>query len=119
MAISRKFEIFTEKPQVSTNEDIERYLAPFVRNCFPADSIPRNIDDPFILGKDKEKERISKRIVYGIREMSGPGYLPANSRFGVEFAWQVVETDGCIRRLVLRIGEAKKALRPFEGSSPG
>ena len=119
MAISRKFEIFTEKPQVSTNEDIERYLTPFIRYCFPADSVPRNIDDQFILGKDKEKERISKRIVYGIREMSVPAYLPANGRFGVEFAWQVVETDGCVRRLVLRIGEAKRALRPFEGSSSG
>ena len=40
-------------------------------------------------------------------------------RFGVEFAWQVVETDGCVRRLVVRIGEAKRALRPFEGSSSG
>jgi hypothetical protein len=69
MAISRKFEIYIEKTQVSTNEEIERYLTPFIRHCFPSDSIPRNIDDPFILGKDKEKEQISKRIVYGIREM--------------------------------------------------
>jgi len=37
------------------------------------------------------------------------------SRFGVEFAWQVVEADGCTRRLAWRIGEAKRALRPFEG----
>ena len=43
----------------------------------------------------------------------------SNHRFGVEFAWQVVESDGNIRRLVWRIGEAKRALRPFEGSSSG
>ena len=108
MAISRKFEIFAEKLQVLTDEDIEKYLTPFIRHCFQPDSIPRNADDIFVLGKDKEKETISKRIVYGLREM-----------FGVEFAWQVVETDGCIRRLVWRIGEAKRALRPFEGSSSG
>ena len=46
-------------------------------------------------------------------------YVPRTNiiRFGIEFAWQVVETDGCVRRLVWRIGEAKRALRPFEGSS--
>ena len=119
MAISRKFEIFSEKPQVSTNEDIEQYLMPFIQNCFPEDSLPRNIDDPFILGKDKEKERISQRIVYGIQEMSVPVYLRANGRFGVEFSWRVVETDGSVRRLAWRIGEAKRALRPFEGSDSG
>jgi hypothetical protein len=69
MAISRKFEIFAEKLQVFTDEDIEQHLTPFIRHCFPAHSIPRTIDDEFILGKDKEKETISKRIVYGIREM--------------------------------------------------
>jgi hypothetical protein len=115
MAISRKFEIFVEKLQISTNDEIERYLTPFIRNCFPADLVPRNIDDPFILGKDKAKEIISKRIVYGIREMFFPSCVLPNCRFGIEFAWQVIETDGCIRRLVLRIGEAKRALRPFEG----
>jgi len=69
MAISRKFEIYSEKLQVSTNDEIEKYLTPYIRHCFPVDSVPRNIDDPLILGKEKEKERISKRIVYGIREM--------------------------------------------------
>ena len=69
MAISRKFEIYTEKPQAATDEEIERYLTPFIRRCFSADSTPRNVEDPFILGKDKEREIISKRIVYGIREM--------------------------------------------------
>jgi hypothetical protein len=116
MAISRKFEIFVEKPQISISEEIERHLTPFIRNCFPADLVPRNIDDPFILGKDKQKETISKRIVYGIREMFFLLRFLANGRFGIEFAWQVIETDGCIRRLVLRIWEAKRALRPFEGS---
>lgn len=43
----------------------------------------------------------------------------AKSRFGVEFAWQVVEIDGSIRRLARRIGEAKQALRPFEGPGSG
>lgn len=70
MAISRKFEVFMENPTVSTNEDIEHYLTPFLRNCFPSDSVPRDIDDPFHLGKEKQKEKISKRIVYGIRELS-------------------------------------------------
>ena len=69
MAISRKFEIFAEKLQVFTDEDIERHLTPFIRNCFPPESVPRTVDDEFDLGKDKEKETISKRIVYGIREM--------------------------------------------------
>lgn len=69
MAISRKFEIYVDKPTLSTNDEIERFLTPFIRNCFPRDSVPRDIDDRFILGKDREKETISKRIVYGIREM--------------------------------------------------
>ena len=69
MAISRKFEIYVEKTQVSRNEEVERYLFPFIRNCFPSESSPRAIDDGFILGKEREKEEISKRIVYGIREM--------------------------------------------------
>lgn len=70
MAISRKFEIIMEKPVVSTNEEIDHHLTPFLRNCFPPDSAPRGLDDPFHLGKEKQKEKISKRIVYGIREMS-------------------------------------------------
>jgi hypothetical protein len=69
MAISRKFEVYTEKPHFSTDEEIARHLTPFIRRCFPADCLPRDIDDPFLLGKDKEKETISKRIVYGIREL--------------------------------------------------
>jgi phosphatidylethanolamine N-methyltransferase len=120
MAISRKFEIYVDKPTLSTSDEIQRFLTPFIRNCFPRDSVPRDIDDRFILGKDREKETISKRVVYGIREMYAPpsdGSL--TGRFGVEFAWQVVEADGCVRRLVWRIGEAKKALRPFEGSGSG
>ena len=72
MTISRKFEIYVEKLQVSTKEEIEQHLTPFIKHCFPPDSVPRNIDDLFILGKDKEKEKISKRIVYGIREMCVP-----------------------------------------------
>src|SRR5271170_255697 len=94
MAISRKFEIYVDKPTLSTNDEIERFLTPFIRNCFTRDSVPRDIDDRFILGKDREKETISKRIVYGIREMYAPpsdGSLTC--RFGVEFAWQVVEAD--------------------------
>ena len=69
MAISRKFEIFVEKSQASTDEEIEKHLTSFLRHCFPADSVPRNADDIFVLGKDRQKEMISKRIVYGIREM--------------------------------------------------
>lgn len=69
MAISRKFEIYVNQPQVSNDEEIKKYLLPFVLYCFPNDAAPRNIDDPFILGKEREKETISKRIVYGIREM--------------------------------------------------
>lgn len=69
MAISRKFEIYVDNPTLSTTDEIERFLAPFIHNCFPRDSVPRDIDDKFILGKDREKETISKRIVYGIREM--------------------------------------------------
>ena len=118
MAISRKFEIYVEKPQVSKEGEIEKYLFPFVLHCFPKDAAPRNLDDPFILGKDREKETTSNRIVYGIREMCVPLSVLANDRFGIEFAWQVVETDGCIRSLARRIGEAKQALRPFEGPGP-
>jgi hypothetical protein len=69
MAISRKFEIFVEKVHCSTSAEIEKQLFPFIRNCFTADCVPRHIDDPFILGKDREKETISKQIVYGVREM--------------------------------------------------
>jgi hypothetical protein len=72
MAISRKFEIFVEKLQVSTDEEIEKHLTPFIRHCFPEDIEPRNANDLFVLGKDRQKETISKRIVYGIREMYGP-----------------------------------------------
>jgi len=72
MAISRKFEIFVEKIQGSTDQEIEKHLAPFIRNCFSADIAPRSVDDPFILGKDREKELVSRRIVYGIREMLLP-----------------------------------------------
>ena len=69
MAISRKFEIYVDKPTLSTTDEIERFLTPFIHNCFPRDSVPRDIDDKFVLGKDREKEKTSKRIVYGVREM--------------------------------------------------
>jgi hypothetical protein len=69
MAISRKFEIFVEKLPVLSDQEIEKHLASFIRNCFAANVAPRNLDDHFILGKDREKELISRRIVYGIREM--------------------------------------------------
>lgn len=74
MAISRKFEIFVEKLQVTTDEEIEKHLTPFIRHCFPADMEPRNANEPFVLGKDRQKEIISKRIVYGIREMYRPSF---------------------------------------------
>jgi hypothetical protein len=69
MATSRNFEVFVPKVTVSTDEEIEKHLTPFIRHCFPRDSAPRSVDDEFVLGKDREKEMISKRIVYGIREM--------------------------------------------------
>ena len=83
MAISRKFEIFAPKPLITTDEEIEKHLTPFIQHCFPPDRVPRHVDDEFILGKDREKETISKRIVYGIREMYEP--LPALLITGLEW----------------------------------
>jgi hypothetical protein len=69
MATSRNFEIFVDKPAVSTDEEIQIHLTPFIKHCFPPDRVPRSIDDEFVFGKDRDKEIISNRIVYGIREM--------------------------------------------------
>lgn len=118
MAISLPFEIVVPRPnnlpltkehehdEVCWTEDavmrgVEDHLMRLVRNCFDRDEAkgaPADVDDEFTLaGRDAEK--YAGRVVYAVKEA-----------FGVDFAREVVQADGCVRRLAWRICNAKKVL---------
>ena len=107
MAISLPFEI--RIPRFDENDlpfhsplqtEIGKALLPLVRNCFDRDPdiAPETIDEGF--GNVVERDcKYAKRVVFAVLQM-----------FGVEFAPEVVLSDGCVRNLSWRIESAKKAL---------
>lgn len=107
MAISLPFEIriprFDEDDlplHSSLQDEIEKALLPVVRNCFDRDPdiAPENADEKFGLVVERDG-KYAKRVVFAVLQM-----------FGVEFAPEVVLSDGCVRNLSWRIESAKKAL---------
>lgn len=110
MAISLPFEVVVEKVELEEDEDVacmdteemqekvEKHLLPVVIRCFERneDLAPANVLEEFGgLGEEK----YAKRVVYAVKEM-----------FGVDFAPEVVQADGNVRRLAWRICNAKKVL---------
>ena len=85
---------------------VENAVLPVVQNCFDRDpdTAPRTADEPF--GPALEREgKYAKRVVYAIQQM-----------FGIEFAPEVVQADGNVRKLAWRICNAKKVLAPYSMS---
>lgn len=79
---------------------IETTLLPVVQNCFDRDPeiAPHSPGESF--GARVERDgKFARRVVYAIQMM-----------FGIEFAPEVVKTDGNVRNLAWRIWEAKKVL---------
>jgi phosphatidylethanolamine N-methyltransferase len=106
MAISPPFEIriahFDEElaPEGEIQPVVAAALLPVVQNCFDRDPniAPVSIDEPF--GSLVERDgKYAKRVVFAVHQM-----------FGVEFAPEVVQADGCVKNLAWRICTAKKAL---------
>lgn len=110
MAISLPFEIVIEKIELEEDEDaafmdteemqekVEKHLLPIVIRCFDRndDLAPATVLEEFGgLGEEK----YARRVVYAVKEM-----------FGVDFAPEVVQADGNVRKLAWRICNAKKVL---------
>jgi len=107
MAISLPFEIRInrfddERVDYSANRTvrstIEQALLPVLQNCFDRDTsvAPRTADEAF--GPTLEREgKYAKRVVYAVQQM-----------FGIEFAAEVVQSDGSVKNLAWRICNAKK-----------
>jgi len=109
MAISRPFEIRIgrfddDDVEVDTNGTIrsavEQTLLPIVRDCFDRDPdiAPNTVEEAF--GSLVERDgKFAKRVVFAVRQM-----------FGIDFAAEVVKTDGNVRNLAWRICNAKQVL---------
>jgi phosphatidylethanolamine N-methyltransferase len=116
MAISHPFEIEINKfadDDVDFNNNgvgrnaVEEALLPVVQNCFDRDPdvAPRTVDEQF--GPTLEREgKYAKRVVYAVSRM-----------FGIEFAPEVVQSDGTVRNMAWRICNAKKVLAPYSMQS--
>jgi phosphatidylethanolamine N-methyltransferase len=109
MAISKPFEIRIGKfdeddveldASGSLRGAVEQALLPVVRNCFDRDPdiAPNTLDEAF--GSLVERDgKYAKRVVFAVHQ-----------KFGIEFAPEVVQADGCVKNLAWRICTAKKAL---------
>ncbi|KAI5785603.1 phospholipid methyltransferase-domain-containing protein [Peziza echinospora] len=91
---------------------VESRLLPVVQNCFDRDESkgsPWSVDDEFGFGAaGRDGEKYACRVVYAVKNM-----------FGVDFAPDVVQADGNVKRLSWRICNARKVLAPFSMSSTG
>ncbi|KAB2574613.1 Phosphatidylethanolamine N-methyltransferase [Lasiodiplodia theobromae] len=88
---------------------VEQALLPVVRNCFDRDpEIAPETEDEGFGGLVERDGKFAKRVVFAVHQM-----------FGVEFAPEVVQADGCVRNLAWRIVNAKKVLAPYSMSSSG
>ncbi|EON60830.1 phosphatidylethanolamine N-methyltransferase [Coniosporium apollinis CBS 100218] len=115
MAISLPFEIrigrFDEDDvEVDANGlirgAVEQALLPVVRNCFDRDPeiAPGTTEELF--GSLVERDgKYAKRVVFAVHQM-----------FGIEFAPEVVQADGSVKKLAWRICNAKKVLAPYSMS---
>lgn len=124
MAISLPFDIVVPKPdrlpiphddeheaaaQISWTSElvmrgVESHLLELLQNCFDRDEAkgsPEDVDDEFTIGvmQGRDGEKYARRVVYAIQRA-----------FGVDFAPDVVQADGNVRRLSWRICNAKKVL---------
>lgn len=111
MAISLPFEIVIGKAQLAADdteeehildmqamqESVEKTLLPVVVRCFESDEdlAPNTVDEEF----GGFGEKYANRIVYAVKEL-----------FGVDFAPEVVQADGNVRRLAWRICNARRVL---------
>ncbi|KAK3115568.1 phosphatidylethanolamine N-methyltransferase [Teratosphaeriaceae sp. CCFEE 6253] len=88
---------------------VEQALLPLLRDCFDRDPdvAPRTAAEVF--GPAIEREgKYARRVVYAVQQM-----------FGIEFAAEVVQSDGSVQNLAWRICNAKKVLAPYSMSSKG
>ena len=125
MAISLPFEIVVKRfddENATENDDpttdqgpsrtaVEAALLPVIQNCFDRDPdvSPRTVDEHF--GPTLEREgKYARRVVYAVSRM-----------FGIDFAPEVVQADGTVRKMAWRICNAKMVLAPYsmKNSSKG
>lgn len=79
---------------------VEQALLPTVRNCFDRDPdvAPETVDEGFG-GLVERDGKFARRVVFAVHQI-----------FGIEFAPEVVQADGCVRNLAWRVVNAKKVL---------
>ncbi|EAA64198.1 hypothetical protein AN2154.2 [Aspergillus nidulans FGSC A4] len=105
MAISRPFEVriprFEEEDHFDMSQTaVETSLLPVIQNCFDRDPeiAPETPEEQY--GSLVERDgKFAKRVVFAVHQM-----------FGVEFAPEVVRSDGNVRNLAWRICNAKRVL---------
>src|SRR6202012_4068778 len=93
-------------------------LLPVVQNCFDRDPeiAPSTVDEPF--GDLVERDgKYAKRVVFAVHQMQVSCLLYRTrmliltaTRFGIEFAPEVVQADGNVKNLAWRICNAKNVL---------
>ncbi|KKK24449.1 putative phosphatidylethanolamine methyltransferase Pem1 [Aspergillus ochraceoroseus] len=115
MAISRPFEV--KIPRFEEEDDrleisqtaVEMSLLPVVQNCFDRDPeiAPETVEEQFGSLVDRDS-KYAKRVVFAVHQM-----------FGVEFATEVVRSDGNVHNLAWRICNAKRVLAPYSMSRNG
>ncbi|KAL4946371.1 hypothetical protein BDV06DRAFT_182875 [Aspergillus oleicola] len=114
MAISRPFEIRISRFEGENHFDmsqtaVEMSLLPVIQNCFDRDPdvAPETAEEQY--GSMVERDgKFAKRVVFAVHQM-----------FGVEFAPEVVRSDGNVRNLAWRICNAKRVLAPYSMSRDG
>ncbi|KAL4807674.1 phospholipid methyltransferase-domain-containing protein [Aspergillus unguis] len=114
MAISRPFEVriprFEEEDHFDMSQTaVETSLLPVVQNCFDQnpDVAPDTVEEQYGSMVDRDG-KFAKRVVFAVHQM-----------FGVEFAPEVVRSDGNVRNLAWRICNAKRVLAPYSMSRDG
>lgn len=107
MAISQPFQIVVE---TSTEQDmykVEREVLELVQQILGSEKgviAPKNVEEEIDFAENAEK--YAGRLAYGI-----------DKKFGVDFAWQLVETDASVHNITARIARSRKTLGPFVRSS--
>lgn len=118
LAVSQPIEVTVPQSSaydVSARVDcalVERDLLDLVRRLLSGDphvaaaGLPESVDDEVVFADDAEK--YATRIAHAVKH-----------KFGVQFAWQVVASDGTIRALSDRICQAKIVLAPLTTRTGG
>ena len=103
MSRSQPFEITIPSSSARSFNDIEKILLPLIGTILSSQkgvNAPQSPDDLIVFADDAEK--FARRIAYAIQKT-----------FGVEYAWQLIASDDCVRAFAGRVYQSLRILAPF------